>query len=468
MKTKRLSKVSVDMLRVLIVICLLCPSNHGHAKKRLVKVIEPTYYQVNKFLFGRIVVFNKESMGGIVTSEGKEILPCISPSVVNEYSGPDGVAYYYNKETRHGTLIDMDGNKVAELPDGVYSNPIQHFNKGLLHVYKLEGSKLLPTMKWGMADTSGKVVVSPVYEAMGGVSEGLINVYLNKKGGYIQTDGTVVHQMIYDEAYPFYNGVAKVGRIESGKMKYGLIDKEGNMVTPMEYDSMQDDFSDGLKAVGKLDTKSGTWSYGFIDTRGKVAVPLKYSQVGTFNEGLCAVRDKEHKYMVAFIDTRGESVIPYIDKSDVVGNVMPRFNDGACILYTAGKVGVIDKEGKAIVPFEYDNGTFLDKTPDFFNVNGAQNRVPMFVNDRAVMMHKGKWGVIDKTGRNVIPAEYNQIVGTKSHSYFLVKQNSKWGLVDAEGNMLLPAAYQALTINEDEAMVCYKENNKWGFMRIVD
>ena len=72
------------------------------------------------------------------------------------------------------------------------------------------------------------------------------------------------------------------------------------------------------------------------------------------------------------------------------------------------------------------------------------------------------------SGKAIIPTEYEQIIGSKTHAYFMVKQKGKWGLVDAGGNMLLPPAYQALKINADEDMVCYKENKKWGFMKIED
>lgn len=465
MDINMLRTASWGMCRAIVAICMLCFSCSVHAGKRLVKVTEPTYEDVTDFIFGRIVVFNGK-LGGIVSSDGKVIVPCVSPVVVDGYSGSDGVAYYYDDTTKRGTLVDIDGNKVAELPDGVLSNSFQHFNKGQLHVFTLEGSKLLPTMKWGIADTSGRLIVPTIYDAMGAMSEGLINAYINKKGGYILPDGKVAHQFVYDAAYPFSNGVAKVGKIVHGKLKFGLIDKDGQQVVPMEYDAMQDGFSDGLKVVGKLDVKHGKWSYGFIDATGKVVIPLKFSMAGTFNEGLCAVKDNEHKHNVAFINIAGDIVIPYIEKSDLFG--MPMFNDGACILRCSGKAGAIGKDGSVIVPFEYDNETFLDKSPDFLRVNGASFRQPVFVNGLSIMRKKGKWGVIDKTGKAIIPTEYEQIIGSKTHAYFMVKQKGKWGLVDAGGNMLLPPAYQALKINADEDMVCYKENKKWGFMKIED
>lgn len=197
-----------------------------------------------------------------------------------------------------------------------------------------------------------------------------------------------------------------------------------------------------------------------------MAVPLKFSMVGTFNEGLCAVTDREHKDNIAFINAAGDIVIPYIDKSDLFG--MPVFNDGACILRCSGKAGAIDRNGNVIVPFEYDNETFLDKSPDFFHVNGAALRLPVFVNGLAVMRKKGRWGVFDKVGRSIIPAEYEQIVGSRTRAYFFVRKKGRWGMVDSAGSMLLPPVYQDLSINQDEDMVCYKEDKKWGFMKIFD
>lgn len=87
MRQKIQRAAGTDMFRAAAAACLLCLSCHVHAGKRLVRVIEPTYDVVTNFMFGRMAVFNSKGMGGIVTSGGKEILPCVSPVVVPASSG---------------------------------------------------------------------------------------------------------------------------------------------------------------------------------------------------------------------------------------------------------------------------------------------------------------------------------------------------------------------------------------------
>ena len=82
----------------------------------------------------------------------------------------------------------------------------------------------------------------------------------------------------YDSVGSFSEGLAEVELND----KWGFIDTMGNVVIPLKYDNAGF-FSEGLAGV-ELDGK-----YGFVDTTGKEVVPLKYDSVNKFEDGLAKV-----------------------------------------------------------------------------------------------------------------------------------------------------------------------------------
>ena len=78
----------------------------------------------------------------------------------------------------------------------------------------------------------------------------------------------------YDFIGLYHNGLAYV-RLDD---KYGFINREGEIVIPLEYEYAHD-FIEGLAAV----RLNGKW--GFIDTVGNRVIPFKYDDVGDFKNG---------------------------------------------------------------------------------------------------------------------------------------------------------------------------------------
>ena len=165
----------------------------------------------------------------------------------------------------------------------------------------------------------------PKYDAIGPFPEGLAQVILHGKVGYVNIEGEVVVPIKYDLIGGFREGLAQVGL----KGKYGFVDTTGKEVVPLKYDSAGP-FSEGLAEVS-LNGKGG-----FVDTAGKEVVPLKYGSTGPFSEGLAAVGLKS-KY--GFIDTTGNEVVPL--KYSSTGS----FREGLAEVSLNGKSGKIDRAG---------------------------------------------------------------------------------------------------------------------------
>jgi len=70
-----------------------------------------------------------------------------------------------------------------------------------------------------------------------------------------------------------------------------------------------------------------------------------------------------------------------------------------------------------------------------------------FANDYCwVAKYKGYWGVIDRMGKNIIPFEYEEIAEGANQSEFIVHKNGKVGVVSRTGTILVEGTYDAIEV----------------------
>jgi len=103
------------------------------------------------------------------------------------------------------------------------------------------------------------------------------------------------------------------------------------------------------------------------------------------------------------------------------------FNDGLAIVIKNQKWGYIDKSGKEIIPLEFDK---------------AQN----FKDGLAIVVKNQKCGFIDKSGKIVIPCEYEYAESFSEGLAFVSKdvgKDRKFGFIDKTGKEIIPLIYDS-------------------------
>ena len=102
-----------------------------------------------------------------------------------------------------------------------------------MSIKKYDINLLFPVLKdgkWGLIDTTGKVVSKPAYKEIMITTEGLYGVkYDNNKYGFIDKKGKVQIAFDYDEVRPFNNGLSIVSR---GPGKLGVINHFNAKIAP--------------------------------------------------------------------------------------------------------------------------------------------------------------------------------------------------------------------------------------------
>lgn len=337
--------------------------------------------------------------------------------------------------------------------------------------------------------------IAPQYEDAGYFGDGeLAAVKKGGKWGYIDTDGKTVIPFQYDKAFLFNEGyaiVAKNGRTGedpySGEIstlyELGFIDSKNNF-TPFQYTGWRYDQASGEDvAVTDNMTVSQDWlewhdtdelffhngivilSFSFGDenaytTRGTAIDMGAYYPTGDpMNEGLLPVWSYNEKGG-GVVDASGHLVKFFsMDNAEYFGpkitddwglarqsyryisKIMP-FNQGLAPAWqitedmqqqeTTERIGFLDRSFQWVIQPQFEN----------YFYSGVGERYQLFGDTGLAMMQKdGKYGAIDKSGKTVIPFQYEELWPV-SEGLIVFRQGGKYGYLNADGTAAIPARYE--------------------------
>lgn len=266
------------------------------------------------------------------------------------------------------------------------------------------------------------------YDRVGDFKEGMAQVFVGSKFGFIDISGKEVIPPIYEDNFPHYE--FKDGFIVLKKDNLlGIIDKTGKVIAPFEFKSIGS-FSNGIAEATKPGTK-----VGFIDPFGKTVIPFQYDifiLLGGVKciDGMIPVQNNTNKK--GYIHKTGNLVVPF--KYEEARN----FSNGLGLVKRVfnGKVSYLNNFGASAIPEKYDDGRdFID---GFAAVNLGAKQTPTYE------LSGGKWGLIDKSGKEVVPFIYDRIYENKNGFAIVANgkyPNEKKGLIKADGKVILPVEF---------------------------
>ncbi|EAK0978971.1 WG repeat-containing protein [Campylobacter lari] len=168
------------------------------------------------------------------------------------------IYYNTNKNEIHTTNPNKQNNKYEILKEKCNSGDI----KACLDSYPIKYKKPIQAKlngKWGFIDKNGEIIINPIFDNVSNFKENLASVKINGKWGFINESGKFITEPIFNYAWNFKENFASI-RL---KEKWGFINKNGNIAIKPIFDYTLD-FNENL-AGAKL---NGKW--GFIDKSGKI------------------------------------------------------------------------------------------------------------------------------------------------------------------------------------------------------
>lgn len=290
------------------------------------------------------------------------------------------------------------------------------------------------TGKWGLMDMTGKVLVPPgEYNGLDGMmrhnGQWYVRAYRGgwgeSKSALLDLEGNIFVPFEYSAIQDYHNGMAVVKQGE----KYGFLGPDGTLAVPFVYDEMRN-FEQNRAAVGLQ--KENRWRFGFIDKQGDEVIPPIYQEVGKFNAAgvTSAVLDLRQARM---IDRNGKVLTEkdYASISDLIQDGLM----GCCVMDENGDswYGYLNQYGQEVIPTQFDH---------------AQN----FQNGLAVAWQDGKCGVIDVTGKFVLPPEYDDVLFYPgiSADYVWIMKDGLYGVAKMDYSVTGTSAISSVRMGDKE------------------
>lgn len=285
---------------------------------------------------------------------------------------------------------------------------------------------------------------------------------------------------IYADVYSFQNGLAIASKYtEDGEYKYGVVDEEGVVYIPVNYDEISL-FQEGNNYRDNVYKCQRNGKLGLVNAQDITLLQCEYSSIKHSGEYVYLVKNGKNGYAELKGTDEVKSLIPCIyDKLESYSKDAPMratYN---------GKEGMIDGNNKIIIPFEYSNiGKFYnvgaynmawveqDGKYGIYNIDGTV--IQPWDIEKAYVMNEnsgtsyltfndfpdpstpyihivvnGMTGVLSgKTYKTVIPCKYGYISPVINERAFY-KANNKWGIMDIQNNSIQDAIYDKIKINNN-------------------
>ncbi|MDR0937583.1 MAG: WG repeat-containing protein, partial [Oscillospiraceae bacterium] len=408
------------LLLAAVMILTFCPVLAGAEEAYTVKWLDPreswpSYSYTGAFVDGLLVVSAfggyAELLNGIINTDGEFVVPITSDYSIGSYANGLFVVSQYGKEPdanynypfETSGIIDKTGKFVLpmtnefEIVDNYYEDG---YPDNLFVVSKKVGDTTL----YGAIDKTGKIIIPIEHTERLFFNEGLSSATKIVDGvtqiGVLDLNGKIV--MPYSAEYSrIYTSEGYI-RVENEEY-WAVMDKAGNFIVPFDSKySYIGYFQDGLAVA------YGSNGYGAINTAGELlfTLPEDYNIENGFRDGIALVsksenveESEEEKYLCGLINATGKIIIPLTDEY----YYWPLSEGLAASIKTDGDNslwGVVDETGKTVIPNQY---SYIEGFVDGFSIVRQRD---------ANNPDKELCGVIDKTGKIVVPlGEFEQIHG---------------------------------------------------------
>ncbi len=363
-----------------------------------------------------------------------------------EDAKPFSAGFAAVKENGKWGFIDKSGKWLIE-PN---YKMVESFQNGLALAQKPSNDDKndKETPKYGYLSADGNWLIPPKFEEAYSFSEGFAAVKENGKWGYISISGSPFIEFNYDNALPFLD--------EQGWVKYGddwqAIDKFGNRY--LQVASASDIFID-MDEIPFMWTENETNQKMGLHVDNENVMPFAYDRISSTvgRNRIFLERNKTWNYL----NSKNE-IIEY--NFDDVDYMLMANNAIMKRIKKEGKYGFFNTKTETIViPMEYDNAE------SFFYIYPQSSSFGEDVQPLAgyaKVERNGKWGIIDMEGKMLVPVIYDQI-DNFSEGYAKVTLNGKNGYVSTDAKVILPIEFeQAGNFKNGQAEV--KKNGKWGMI----
>ena len=382
--------------------------------------------------------YRRNSRWGLINLK-KELLT--EPNYENLASGGGDrvvASRWINSYTKKFGCLDLNGNETV---------PFRYDAITILGLRAIACVKDGTRYEYGLIDLNDKTVLKTDYRDIRPVGSLRFAVQdFNRKTALFTEEGAPLTGFVIDSISSFRKGHALMYQ----DLKVGLLDRFGEIVLPATYRDIRIDNDGGItvrpfplwKELDSRNTEVRTISADNIAPDGKYYRITVSGRQGTVNSELKTVIEPVYEHMDTF-----------------AGN--------ATVARKDGKYGVINRNGKTIVPFEHDSlfmhndllrsmqvkmGQRLWSVYDTFGIRKTERNYEYLgpLHDRYFPAKRnGYWGAIDRYGREVVGCVYDSIINS-SYDHVAVKFKGLYGLIDFQEKWAVAPQPNPLSLVNDD------------------
>lgn len=345
-----------------------------------------------------------KTLWGIINENGKEVLSCSYDSIGEFVDGKAKVSI---------------GNKTGYIDDNGYEEyELSEEDDVIIFKSPLQG-------KFGLMDKNKNILITPIYDYIGSFCDGLAEVKIQYHSGYagwgiIDKKGGLITDNVHN------NGV---------KVLYGgsYVISVGNKYILKKIDDLK--FSQEYDGIGKYDDKNivvlkdGKW--GIIDYQNNIVIPIQYNEIVDFDKNVIKIKIDRFDNRVAEINWECNERYPIYP----IGSIYKYES------HLKRKVGLMDALSNQITELDYDNIEYLN-------------------DDNFKAIKNGSCGIINKQGKTILSFEYNSIIPI-GNGYSKIAQGCNWGVANNMGDIVVPVKlYEVIGIDDNVIRVKATKNSE--------
>lgn len=191
-------------------------------------------------------------------------------------------------------------------------------------------------------------------------------------------------------------------------------------------------------------------------------------------------------YKTKAINSKNEEIFTAYEQVEAIDNIDKNNNlwyeKNILKVSKNGKYGLIDLNGKELLPIEYDEITVLDGMENsiiikkdgkvgLVNDNGSILIEVNYKDIRALgetykdgyitIDDAGKYGVVSATKKQILENKYDEIMPVYLKDYYLIKEGEKKEVIDSNGNVILDSGFDDIKSATTNGVIFVK-NNLYG------
>lgn len=374
-------------------------------------------------------------------------------------------AYGYYKESLYG-IMTTDGKIITPaIYDDIDTRAVDtRFVQDTLHLVAIKDGKR------GVIGTDGKQLGKIKYDYVSIYDRPLYELKLNGKPGFLNKQGKECIPFVYDSYITTYE--SKGWYLFRKGDKYGMVDSNNNIIFPFEYDDIEYHSEKNYRNAGNIALqKNNKWA--LANNKGEIITPFMYKKIELFEDGGAVAQGDTCYYFLSsagkLISTLAhkeaiEDLQPLVCITSSTGGNYSRLKEFSLYNYNGEKLSsykgseIYSFSSEGIASIRVSDGYVLIDTLGQF-ISHVDVGVPKgrefygltFWGGYAVAQDaSGKHGVIDRIGKTIIPFKYTdleRLISYDSDKQLFVTRNNNWdaeGIIAIDKGLITPLKYRRL------------------------